>query len=227
MDIELNFIERGRGEPLLLLHGNGEDHGYFDRQISAFMPYYRVIAVDTRGHGRSPRGEAPFTILQFADDLRDFMDSLGLESAHILGFSDGGNIALTFALRYPERVRKLILDGSNLCPAGVRRKYQVPIELHWKRLRRAVERGDEGKRAELELFELMTLQPDIAVSELAGVKSPTLVIAGDRDMIKDSHTRLIAKNIPDARLVILRGSHFIARDSAAEFNRAVLSFLRR
>ncbi len=114
MDVELHYREQGTGEPLILLHGNGKDGSYFEHQMAAFAPRYRVIALDTRGHGRSPRGKAPFTIRQFADDLLAFMDERGIGRAHVLGFSDGGNIALVFALAHPERVGKLVLNGANL-----------------------------------------------------------------------------------------------------------------
>ncbi len=109
MNIQLSYREQGRGEPLILLHGNGEDSSYFAEQIRCFSKTYRVIAVDTRGHGRTPRGTAPFTIRQFAEDLKGLMDRLKIEKAHILGFSDGGNIALVFALCYPQMVDHLIL----------------------------------------------------------------------------------------------------------------------
>ena len=77
MDVELHYREQGSGETLILLHGNGEDGSYFEHQMSAFAPRFRVIALDTRGHGKSPRGKAPFTIRQFADDLLAFMDERG------------------------------------------------------------------------------------------------------------------------------------------------------
>ena len=79
MDIELYYEEKGDGDPLILLHGNGEDHEYFKNQIPFFAKKYRVIAIDTRGHGRSPRGNAPFRIRQFAEDLRAFMDKRRLK----------------------------------------------------------------------------------------------------------------------------------------------------
>ena len=85
MDVELHYREQGSGETLILLHGNGEDGSYFEHQMSAFAPRFRVIALDTRGHGKSPRGKAPFTIRQFADDLLEFMDERGIERAHLLG----------------------------------------------------------------------------------------------------------------------------------------------
>lgn len=127
MDVDLHYREQGTGEPLILLHGNGEDGSYFERQMDAFASRFRVIALDTRGHGRSPRGEAPFTIRQFADDLLAFMDGQGIERAHLLGFSDGGNIALAFALAHPERVGKLVLNGANLDGGGVKPSVQLPI----------------------------------------------------------------------------------------------------
>lgn len=89
MDIELFYREKGSGEPLILLHGNGEDGSYFVHQIEHFQSRYRVIALDTRGHGRSPRGSAPFTIRQFSLDLYDFLRAHEIPSAVLLGFSDG------------------------------------------------------------------------------------------------------------------------------------------
>lgn len=127
MDIKLYYTEEGSGTPLILLHGNGEDGSYFVHQIKYFKNRYRVIALDTRGHGQSPRGEKPFTIRQFAEDLHDFMDEKGIGKAHILGFSDGGNIALVFALKYPERVAHLVLNGANLDASGVKPSTQIPI----------------------------------------------------------------------------------------------------
>ena len=97
MDIELFYEEMGSGEPLILLHGNGEDHTIFDNVAKHFAKQYHVIAIDTRGHGKSPLGDEPFSLYQFAEDLNDFMDEHNIEKANILGFSDGGNIALIFA----------------------------------------------------------------------------------------------------------------------------------
>ena len=90
-DIQQYFIEKGQGEALILLHGNGENCGYFQGQMEAFSKRYHVYAIDTRGHGRTPRGSRPFTIRQFAEDLRYFMDRQRIEKAHLLGFPDGGN----------------------------------------------------------------------------------------------------------------------------------------
>lgn len=225
MDIKHYFIEKGQGEPLILLHGNGENCGYFVGQIEVFAQYYHVYALDTRGHGKTPRGDASFTIRQFADDLRDFMDEHGIEKAHILGFSDGGNIAMIFAMKYPERVNRLILNGANLEANGIKRSVQIPIEIGYWFAKLFANKSPEAK-LHAETLGLMVNDPDVKPMELSKIQAKTLVIAGTRDMVKEDHTRLLASCIPDVQLVILDGNHFIANKCPEAFNRAVLAFLR-
>ena len=222
----LNYEECGSGQPLILLHGNSENLEYFVNQIDYFAHDFRVIAVDTRGHGKSPRGEAPFTINQFADDLYNFMHhQLGIKTANILGFSDGGNIALQFALRYPQNVMKLVLNGANLDPSGVKRSVQKPIELAYK-MACAKDDGSNLSIRTREMLSLMVNEPHIQPAQLTRLRMPVLVIAGNKDMIKGSHTKLIAKSIPNAQLQIINGDHFCARDNPSEFNACVYKFLK-
>ena len=225
MDIRHFYIEKGQGEPLILLHGNGENCDYFVGQTDVFAQHYHVYALDTRGHGRTPRGDAPFTIRQFADDLLAFMDTHGIDKAHILGFSDGGNIAMVFAMKYPERVLRLILDGANLDAKGVKPSIQIPIEIGY-RFAKVFAKKSEEARKHAELLGLMVNDPNVRPEELSAITAKTLVIAGTKDMIKESQTRLIASNISDVQLVILKGDHFIANKCPEAFNRAVLAFLR-
>ena len=225
MDIQLNYSEKGSGEVLILLHGNGKDTSYFVHQMEYFSRFYRVIAVDTRGHGLSPRGTKPFTIAQFAEDLYNFMVERNIPSANILGFSDGGNIALTFALNHPEMVKKLILNGANLNPAGVKAVYQRPIEEAYKRY---LEKSDTDARMKYkaELYGLMVNEPNFTPEDISQMDIPTLVIAGKKDMIKTTHTKLIAKSLPNSILSIIEGDHFIANSNHCEFNEAVHRFLK-
>jgi pimeloyl-ACP methyl ester carboxylesterase len=223
-DISLHFVEQGGGKPLILLHGNGEDGSYFKHQINCFSADYRVIAIDTRGHGQSSRGEKPFTIVQFAEDLHDFMDEKGIAKAILLGFSDGGNIALTFALKYPERVERMIVDGANLFPRGVKPLYQWPIEIGYRIAKLFAKKSDKAKQ-NAEMLGLMVNEPHIDPVELARLTLPVLVVAGTKDMIKESHTRLIHKSLPNAQLAILDGDHFVANKNAEAFNAAVETFL--
>ena len=224
MDINHYYIEKGTGFPLILLHGNGEDCGYFVHQMEPFAKHFRVIAIDTRGHGQTPRGEASFSIRQFAEDLLDFMNPHQIEKAHILGFSDGGNIAMVFALMHPERVEKLILNGANLNASGVKRKVQIPIEIGY-RIAKIFATKSPAARKNAEMLGLMVNDPNVKAEELSCIQNPTLVIAGEKDMIKDSHTRLIAKSIPEAMLSIIPGNHFIANKNPDTFNEVVLRFL--
>lgn len=224
MEMELSYTATGKGDPLILLHGNGEDRRYFDAQIGPFSQRRRVFAVDTRGHGQSPRGSAPFTLSQFADDLYALMDRLAIERADILGFSDGGNIALLFALRYPGRVGKLIVNGANLRPSGMKLVPWLAIDAAFAAYcvaslfsRKAVLRRD--------LLGLMATQPHIRPSRLAALSMPTLVLAGTHDLIRERHTRRIAESIPGAKLILLEGGHAIAQERPEAFNAAVLAFL--
>ena len=226
MDIELYYQEKGSGEPFILLHGNGENGAYFENQIKYFQNRYRVIAIDTRGHGKSPRGSAPFTIGQFSDDLYDFMKSHGITKAVILGFSDGANIAMKFAMKHPGMVKALILNGGNLNAKGVKRTTQIPIEVGYRIAKRFARKSPEAAK-NAEMLGLMVTDPNIDPRELSEITAPTLVICGTGDMIKEPHTKVIASGIPDAELTIIKGDHFIANKRPAEFNRAVDDFLKR
>ena len=224
MDIKQFCVEQGGGEPLILLHGNGESCEYFKNQIGEFSSRYHVYALDTRGHGKTPRGTRPFTIRQFAEDLLGFMDGRGVDRAHLLGFSDGGNIAMVFAIRHPERVDRLILNGANLNADGVKRTAQLPIELGYRIAQKFAGKSDKARR-NAEMLGLMVNDPNVPVRDLSRITAKTLVIAGTKDMIKEEHTRLIAKSIPGAELVFLPGDHFIAGKRPEEFNRVIWRFL--
>lgn len=225
MDISLYYREKGAGTPFILLHGNGGDGTCFNNQIEYFSDRYRMIAVDTRGHGKSPRGCASFTMEQFAEDLNELMAELKISKAVILGFSDGANIAMKFALKYPEKIEALILNGGNLDTTGVKRVFQIPIELGYKIMKRFAEKSENAKR-KAEIQGLMVNEPNIKPAELHSIHAPTLVIAGTNDMIKKSHTEAIAKNIPNAKLSFIRGNHGIARFRPKQFNKEVEIFLQ-
>lgn len=276
--------ESGSGQPMVLLHGNGEDSSYFVNQMSFFESKYHVIAVDTRGHGRSPRGQGAFTLERFAEDLKEFLDRRGLRRIILLGFSDGGNIALIFALKYPGYVDRLILNGANLNPFGMKpsvladvaREYVGVVGKLWmqkigigqvrekmqmaagrmrtekqfskddkklnekKELNKQQRRNWQGEKSrekrgnareanihKKELLSLMLYEPWIRSELLRRLKMPALVVAGSDDMIRERHTRRIARSLPNARLRILEGTHFIAAEKPDAFNQCVEAFLEQ
>ena len=224
MPFGLYYTEKGFGTPLVLLHGNGENGEYFKNQIDYFAKKYRVIAVDTRGHGKSPRGNKPFRLETFADDLKSFLDENNLKRVNLLGFSDGGNIALIFTLKYPDYVNKLAVNGANLFPSGLKAGFLLPVKLLYGLFYFPARFNKKVKRR-LELLALMAKEPDILPEQLNDIKFPVLVMAGTRDLIKEKHTRLIAGSVPNSRLCFLKGDHSIAKTNSVEYNKTVEKFL--
>ncbi len=224
MPFGLYYTEKGFGTPLVLLHGNGENGEYFKNQIDYFAKKYRVIAVDTRGHGKSPRGNKPFRLETFADDLKSFLDENNLKRVNLLGFSDGGNIAIIFTLKYPDYVNKLAVNGANLFPSGLKAGFLLPVKLLYGLFYFPARFNKKVKRR-LELLALMAKEPDILPEQLNDIKCPVLVMAGTRDLIKEKHTRLIAGSVPNSRLCFLKGDHSIAKTNSLEYNNTVEKFL--
>ena len=211
---------------LILLHGNGEDHTYFVKQIPAFSPHFRLVLMDTRGQGQSTGGDGELNFSVFAADLLALMDHLQIAKAHLLGFSDGGNLALTFALAHPERVQSLILNGANLEPGGVKLSTQLPIVLGYGCCR-LLSPFSRKARQNGAVLGLMVNHPHIPPQALAALTMPALVIVGERDMIRDRHSQIIARSLPNAQFVrIPGGDHFCAAKCPEVFNHAVLSFLQ-
>ena len=214
-------------QTIIFLHGNSEEQGYFEHQVPFFRGKYRLVLMDSRGHGKSSCGNKPLDFSLFSKDLLRLMDYLHIEKAHLLGFSDGGNLALTFALSHPERVSSLILNGANLSPSGVKFSVQFPTVLFYGMYSLLSSFSDKAAHHK-KLYGLMVNHPHIAEEELRSIHIPAMVIVGERDMIKDSHSRLIARNLPSCHFVSLEGAdHFCAAGTPEAFNQQVESFLSR
>jgi pimeloyl-ACP methyl ester carboxylesterase len=216
------YTTTGEGENLILLHGNGEDSSIFAQQIQYFSKKYRVIAVDTRAHGRSERGEEALTFLLFAQDIIALMDFLHIEKAHLLGFSDGGNTALHVALRYPERIKKMVVVGANIFPAGLKFFVRVGLWLSYAWLCLS---SISNKKNQKEIWALMLFQPRLTFAELSTIETPTLVMAGEHDMIKTSHTKQIAQSIHNALVEIIpQTGHTLLFTQSEKANRLIECF---
>lgn len=223
-DCTLYYELHGKGEPLLLLHGNGEDHRYFCHQITYFSQHYQVIVVDMRGHGQSEMGLTPLSFALFADDVKALLTYLHIAKVHILGFSDGGNTAMVFSLSYPEYVETLILNGANYHPNGMKCHVQLSIVFTYKLLSLCTMWITAWKDKQ-QIMGLMVHQPDITIAQLEMIRARTLVLVGEHDMVKESHSRNIAEVIPHAIFMKIRGNHFIANKEWQTFNPLVLKFL--
>ncbi|MCR5664810.1 MAG: alpha/beta hydrolase [Oscillospiraceae bacterium] len=188
--LDLFYVQGGEGRPLVMLHGNGEDHGIFDEAAAVLEKDFRCYRLDSRGHGQSTQ-VSELHYADMADDLIGFLEALDLRDVVLYGFSDGGIAALLAAARC-ERVSTLIVSGANCTPQGVKLWLRLLFRLEYL-LRR------DAKIA------LMLHEPQIGEAELRAIRARTLVLAGSRDLIREAETRRIAEAIPGAELRILPG----------------------
>jgi pimeloyl-ACP methyl ester carboxylesterase len=210
---------------LILLHGNCEDMHVFDGRFERLLSYYTVITVDTRGHGKSSRGDKPLSYELFANDLFSLVNKLQIGSFLLLGFSDGANTALQFAMGHQERLAAMILVGGNLDPEGFTpaSRRSIQLSLAQASLKGAFSKCSKERR---EFVELMLNHPHIDPKRLATVNTPTLIINGANDMIRDEHSELIARTLRQARRkVIPDAGHFVMKDAPEAFDKLVYDFL--
>lgn len=218
-------VARGRGRPLVLLHGNGEDHHVFDRLVPLLGAGRTLVGVDSRGHGRSPRGDGPLTIASMADDVAAVLDALDLRGVDVVGFSDGGNVALELVLRRPELVGRLVLVGANLFPEGMTPAFLRSARVA-HRVQLALAEAVPALRAAAERTALMTEHPHIDPADLARVAAPVLVVAGERDLVRPEHTALIAGSVPGARTAVVpHAGHLLPTRHPYELAALVRGFL--
>ncbi len=224
-DVDLYYETYGTGEPLLLLHGNSQMIYAYMKQIPHFEKKYKVIAVDTRGQGKSKDfSTGPLSYDLFAEDMKQLLDSLHIKKVNIIGWSDGGNTGLIMAVKYPQYVNKLAIMGANLFPTT-----EALPEMVWTQLRTGITqlqtRTDEASKMQVRLFTMLLNEPHLTFADIKKIKAPTLVMAGETDMILESHTRAIAANIPKSQLVIFKGaSHYAPVEIVREFNETISKF---
>ncbi|WEK60744.1 MAG: alpha/beta hydrolase [Candidatus Microbacterium colombiense] len=231
--VETYFETIGSGQPVLLLHGGFCSMEMMRGQAESLADRYAVSSPERPGHGRTADQEGPMSYAGGVDDTLSFMDAAGIERAHVVGFSDGAIIALLLALEHPDRIRSLVAISGNLTPAGVEEPdddSDEPDE-NWERLRAEYDAlsPDGAAHGEVVLEKMLTMwraEPDIDPAALQRLTLPTMIMAGDRDVIRADHTRLIADSIPGAHLCIVPGaSHMLLRERPALVNLALHEFL--
>lgn len=230
--INMYYETYGEGQPLLIIHGNSGSIVDFSKQIPYFAKKYKVIVADSRDHGKTLDTLNMLDSLsyeQMSDDYAALLTHLKIDSALVLGWSDGGINGLLLAMRHPEKVKKLAVTGANLWPdtnsvEPFILKYFDGIKKYYDKQKPSIERT-----VLLRHFKLLLAQPQIQPSSLAKIQCPTLVMAGDQDVIKASHTLLIAKSIPKANLWIApdSGHGFLVLRSVDKFNTEVDEFFQR
>ncbi len=224
--IKMYVEEYGKGKPLLLIHGNGGNISSMAPLIPYFSQRYRVIATDSRAHGRSTDPSDSLSFEMMADDEAALLEQMHIDSAYVIGWSDGGIVSLVLAMRHPDKVIKLASTGANLWPDST-----ALIPSLWNEEKSYYDSSHlkifttpQEKNA-WKVFLLDWLQPNIRLSELQKIVCPSLIISGDHDLIRPEHTIGIYQHISKAYLWILpNSSHGTLIEHTDEFNKKVNEF---
>jgi pimeloyl-ACP methyl ester carboxylesterase len=211
--IKLYYEIHGKGEPLLLLHGNSHSGTAFFKQVPFLERYYKLIVVDCRGRGRSSGAEGEISYGLMAADTHLLLEQLGETAVHVLGWSDGGIIGLLLAMQYPARVKRLLACGINIQTGD---HITPPIVTAVMKKTMAHPATDPFTR---KCLNMLLTEPNIPYSDLAAVQCPVLIMAGDQEEISAEHTLAIFRHLPKAQLCILPGAtHSLVMQRADEFN---------
>ena len=220
----------GKGEPLLIIHGNGGSINNFVYQIPYFAKNYQVIIADSRAQGKSIDPSDSLSYEMMTDDLNALLETLHVKQAYVIGWSDGGINGLLLAIRHPDKVKKLAVTGANLTPDT---SAVDPWVYNWamtanKQLTDSLKRAKNPSpelKTEVKLYHLLSYEPHITLAQLHTITCPTLVIGGDHDVLKPEHTMLIAHNIPNSYLWIIPNSgHSTPIFKNDQFNQVVGDF---
>jgi pimeloyl-ACP methyl ester carboxylesterase len=230
--VKIWYATFGRGEPVILLHGGLANSNYWGNQVRALAKRYRVIVMDSRGHGRSTRNDQPYGYDLMAGDVVGLMDFLKIKKAGIVGWSDGAILGLDIAMQHPERVSKLFAFAANSDPSGVADIAQSPVfnafiaraEKEYEKLSPT---PTEYKAFLAQITKMWETQPNWTTADLQRVTVPTWIVDADHDeAIKRENTEFMAANIPNAGLLLQpEVSHFSFLQDPGQFTGDLLHFL--
>lgn len=227
---EIYYEEYGKGEPLLLIHGNQGNIKTMGNQIDGFKSKYRVIIADSRGHGKSELKTDALSYEEITADWEGLVNHLKLDSISIIGWSDGGIIALKMGINDKTKIKKIVAMGANLRPDATALPYSVVFKT-WKErmnIESKITEKDTSRNWKLrkQHYGLMLDQTPIPLSDVSKIKAKVLIIAGDEDGVKGEHSLEIYKSIPNAQLCIMPGAtHFAPASNIELFNGITDRFL--
>ena len=220
---KIYYAVRGSGPTLVFLHGGGDSGEHsFVRQLDVFSQHHHIVAPDQVGQGRTPDVPGPLSYTAMMEDTAALLRMLKLRHVDVVGFSDGGILALMLAIRHPELVRRVVISGVNIAPEGLRpedlaelRASQIP----------------KPRTIDEKLSQLWLTSPteeELNLGLLAKITAPVLVISGDRDAITLEHTLKIFHALPDAELCVLPGTDHATFSGRSEWLNPIISaFLDR
>ena len=233
--IRMYYEVEGQGPPLLLLHGGAGNGTQFKQQRRDFAGTHRLIVPDACAQGRTTDRPGPLTYHLMGEDVRALLDHLHVRHANLLGWSDGGVVALDLAMHHPERVDRVVTFGANFRADGL----NAP-DVAWNRTATAADFGPEMRafydsvapdsdHYEVAMNKVIALwrdEPNWNEADLGRIRARTLIVAGEHDVVRPDHTEALARAIPGATLWIVPGaSHSVLQEQPDVVNPRILSFL--
>ena len=217
------YTVRGTGPTWVLLHGGGDSGEHsFARQLQVFSERHHIVAPDQVGQGRSPDVAGPLSYTGMMEDTAALLQKINLEKVDLVGFSDGGILALMLAVRHPELVRRLVISGVNVSPEGLNVDDLEVLRANQSSRPTTI----DEKLAHLWLSS--PTESELSLALLAKIAQPVLLISGDRDAITLEHTLQIYHALPSAELCILPGTDHATFSGRAEWLNPIISaFLDR
>jgi len=204
--INLNYEVYGNGTPIILLHGNSENHKIFDKLVEKLKNNYKVYAVDSRCHGESDNPKN-ISYELIAADIIKFINKLHITKPILYGFSDGGIVGLLVAIKEPNLLSRLIISGANISPDAVSKKFIILSKIAYFFTKN-------------KLIKMMIDEPNIPVADLNKIKIQVHILVGENDVISLEHTKLIKDNIKNSTLEIIKnenhGSYIIHNEKLYE-----------
>lgn len=229
------YAAYGSGPAVILLHGGLGNSGNWGYQVPFLLENgYRVIVIDSRGHGRSTRDQKPYSYELLASDVIALMDTVQLEKAAFVGWSDGACTALVLASKFPERAAGVFFFACNMDPSGTKEFEFTPIvqccfNRHVKDYQQLSTTPDQFDAFSEAVGLMQRTQPNYSADDLSRIQVPVAIVHSEYDeFIKREHAEFLASTIPNAELIYLSGvSHFAPLQRPAQFNGAVLNFLHK
>ena len=237
-DIKMHYKVYGKGDPIILLHGSLESMEDWDKQVPELSKKYKVITVDSRGHGQTTFTDRKMDYILLSEDISALMVDLKIDSAFIVGFGDGGITGLYLSLNHPEKVRRLVAIGAN---------YKVDTTAVYSEILDKVKAWDDDKMYQFvrnhfkgyqnfgqinqftqRMRTMLLTEPNLTIADLKKIGCPVLLIAGDHDIIKIDHTNAMFENIPNAYMSIIPGTkHYPQKESSLLVNSIILDFINK
>ncbi|PDS29774.1 alpha/beta fold hydrolase [Rhizobium phaseoli] len=225
-DIKMYYAEYGEGDPILFIHGGLGNTGVWGHQIAEFARDHLVIVADSRGHGRSTRSQQPFGYDLMTSDYVALLDYLKIDKVTLVGWSDGGIIGIDMAMKHPEKLTRVIAQAANVTTDGVKpdvmsnRTFNAYIKVAGEQYRTLSPTPNEYDAFVTQISRMWATQPNWTATELGKITLPVTLAIGDHDeAVKLDHTEMMAKEIPGAKLVILKdASHFAMLQDPAGYN---------